>query len=72
MLILSALGALLPGQFLLASTGILGYNEGNHDFMKEAIVMALVYSPNEEFHLKIHPGDVGRYVLLPGDPGRCE
>lgn len=34
--------------------------------------MALIYSPNEEFHLKIKPGDVGRYVLLPGDPGRCE
>ena len=34
--------------------------------------MALVYSPDEEFHLKIKPGDVGRYVLLPGDPGRCE
>lgn len=25
-----------------------------------------------EFHLHIKPGDVGRYVLLPGDPGRCE
>ena len=23
-------------------------------------------------HLKIGQGDVGRYVLLPGDPGRCE
>lgn len=34
--------------------------------------MALIYSPNEEFHLKIKPGDVGKYVLLPGDPGRCE
>ena len=34
--------------------------------------MALVYSPEEEFHLKIRTGDVGRYVLLPGDPGRCE
>lgn len=34
--------------------------------------MALVYSPDEEFHLKIRPGDVGRYVLLPGDPDRCE
>ena len=34
--------------------------------------MATVYSPNEEFHLKICPGDVGRYVLLCGDPGRCE
>ncbi|KAF0110721.1 MAG: uridine phosphorylase [Chloroflexi bacterium] len=30
---------------------------------------------NEEglaFHLHIKKGDVGRYVLLPGDPGRCE
>ena len=32
--------------------------------------MALVYSPQEEFHLKIRSGDVGRYVLLPGDPAR--
>jgi uridine phosphorylase len=24
------------------------------------------------FHLHIKEGDVGRYVLLPGDPGRCE
>lgn len=23
-------------------------------------------------HLRIKKGDVGRYVLLPGDPGRCE
>lgn len=23
-------------------------------------------------HLQLRPGDVGRYVLLPGDPGRCE
>jgi uridine phosphorylase len=34
--------------------------------------MATVYSPNEEFHLKICPGDVGRYVLLCGDPARTE
>ena len=34
--------------------------------------MATVYSPNEEFHLKITRGDVGRYVLLCGDPGRTE
>lgn len=30
---------------------------------------------NEEglaFHLHIKQGEVGRYVLLPGDPGRCE
>jgi uridine phosphorylase len=24
-----------------------------------------------QHHLRIKPGDVGRYVLLPGDPGRC-
>ena len=34
--------------------------------------MAVVYSPNEEFHLKIKTGDVGKYVILCGDPGRCE
>ncbi len=34
--------------------------------------MATVYAPEEEFHLKIVPGDVGKYVLLPGDPGRCQ
>ena len=34
--------------------------------------MSTVYSPNEEFHLKITPGDVGRYVLLCGDPARTE
>ena len=33
--------------------------------------MATAYSPNEEFHLKIRPGDIGSYVILPGDPGRC-
>lgn len=25
-----------------------------------------------QFHIKIKKGDVGRYVILPGDPGRCE
>lgn len=35
--------------------------------------MPVAYSTeNEEYHLKIRPGDVGRYVILPGDPGRCE
>ncbi len=24
-----------------------------------------------EYHLQIEPGDIGRYVLLPGDPKRC-
>ena len=25
-----------------------------------------------QFHINCVPGDVGRYCLLPGDPGRCE
>ena len=25
-----------------------------------------------QFHIHCVPGDVGRYCLLPGDPGRCE
>ena len=33
--------------------------------------MALL-TENEQFHLKIKKGDVGRYAILPGDPGRCE
>ena len=24
-----------------------------------------------QYHLQLNEGDVGRYVLLPGDPGRC-
>ena len=26
----------------------------------------------KQFHIQCKEGDVGRYVLLPGDPGRCE
>lgn len=26
----------------------------------------------KQMHLGIRPGDVGRYVIVPGDPGRCE
>lgn len=25
-----------------------------------------------QYHLQIRPGDVGKYVILPGDPKRCE
>ena len=25
-----------------------------------------------QYHIRCKEGDVGRYVLLPGDPGRCE
>ena len=29
--------------------------------------------PSErQFHINCKAGDVGRYCLLPGDPGRCE
>ena len=34
--------------------------------------MSVVYSKNEEFHLKITSEDIGQYVLMCGDPGRCE
>lgn len=32
------------------------------------------YSGEEglQYHLQIRPGDVGRYVIMPGDPKRCE
>ena len=29
-------------------------------------------SHTEQFHLKCHPGELGEYCLLPGDPARCE
>lgn len=25
-----------------------------------------------QYHIQMEPGDVGRYVMLPGDPGRCQ
>ena len=34
--------------------------------------MSLVYAKDKEFHIHTTPEDVGRYVILPGDPGRCE
>ena len=27
---------------------------------------------SEQMHLACKEGDIGGYVLLPGDPGRCE
>lgn len=30
------------------------------------------YTMSEQYHLRCARGDVGRYVLMPGDPGRCE
>lgn len=26
----------------------------------------------KQYHIQLLPGDVGRYVILPGDPGRCQ
>lgn len=33
--------------------------------------MSTVYS-EKEYHVNLTKGDVGEYVILPGDPGRCE
>ena len=27
---------------------------------------------DKQYHIRCAPGDVGRYCILPGDPGRCE
>ena len=32
----------------------------------------LVYAKEKEYHIGVSAGEVGRYVILPGDPGRCE
>ena len=33
--------------------------------------MSKVYSGNVQYHIDMKDGDVGRYVILPGDPKRC-
>lgn len=33
--------------------------------------MSEVDDPDVQYHVQLREGDVGRYVLLPGDPGRC-
>ena len=33
--------------------------------------MSSVYSPDREYHIAMRQGDVGKYVILPGDPKRC-
>lgn len=30
------------------------------------------FSSGEQFHVKLTPADIGKYVIMPGDPGRCE
>ena len=34
--------------------------------------MSASHDEDVQYHVQLRPGDVGRYVLLPGDPGRCE
>ena len=40
-------------------------------FSSEVNRMALVYAQEgKEYHIGVAPGQVGRYVILTGDPGR--
>ncbi|MGD9569022.1 MAG: uridine phosphorylase [Sedimentibacter sp.] len=34
--------------------------------------MSKAYSGDVQYHINMKAGDVGRYVILPGDPKRCE
>ncbi len=34
--------------------------------------MPATASDQRQHHIQVAPGEVGRYVFLPGDPGRCE
>lgn len=34
--------------------------------------MPMNVDDNRQYHIQVKPGEVGRYVFLPGDPGRCE
>ena len=34
--------------------------------------MAVTNHDDRQHHIQVAPGEVGRYVFLPGDPGRCE
>ena len=27
---------------------------------------------SRQYHIQVAKGEVGRYVIMPGDPGRCE
>ena len=28
--------------------------------------------PNRMYHIQTAKGEIGKYVMMPGDPGRCE
>lgn len=43
------------------------------EICQEGVRAVLKYSGEEglQYHLQLRPGDVGRYVIMPGDPKRC-
>ena len=49
------------------------YGISLRQIFREILKMSLAYKQDSgEFHLHLKKEDVGRYVILPGDPGRCE
>lgn len=38
---------------------------------KRGMIMNYSENPNKQYHIQVGKGDVGRYVILPGDPKRC-
>lgn len=34
--------------------------------------MSVIYAKDKEYHIGLKAGDIGEYVILPGDPGRVE
>ncbi len=46
------------------------YNDKNQTYMQGRDLSLTVHE--KQYHIQCAPGDVGRYVILPGDPGRCE
>ena len=51
---------------------------GKHDIIRRKMIREdldmVNYSedPNRQYHIQVAKGEVGRYVIMPGDPGRCE
>ena len=35
------------------------------------MIPAYSIDPDRQYHIQVAKGEVGRYVLLPGDPKRC-
>ena len=58
----------------LVKTGPGGYNRiaGFNGKMEREGQVSAVNAREVQFHIHCARGDVGRYCILPGDPGRCE